>query len=73
MVAEVAPKSFFFAPVGGWKSDVLINPHQLRGNQFLATEWITKEALDILERELIFSQNISRQWDTRHRRVNGVE
>lgn len=42
-VAAVAP-TYFFAPVGGWKSDVIVNPFQDRLDRALAMvdDWARK-------------------------------
>jgi hypothetical protein len=38
-VAAVAP-TYFFAPIGGWKSDLILNPADLPKPQIITTPWV---------------------------------
>lgn len=55
-VLEPIAKRYFFSPIGGWKSDVIVNP----GNQFLTVNMVTAEALSILKKEIVISSGLNR-------------
>ena len=60
--AHKAGRKFFFAPIGGWKSDVIVNP-VLAGNAFFTSTWISRQALAVLLSNLELSQNLNRSYD----------
>lgn len=62
-VAAVAP-SYFFAPTSGW--DTIPSGHSVPSNDFLSVELISMEALRILQKQLVFTDNCSRIYYDQH-------
>ena len=60
-VATVAP-TYFFAPSNGWTATEagLIVPS---GNAFLDVSWVTAKTLEILLKNLSFTEVFNRDWD----------
>jgi len=57
-VADEVSRKFFFAPVGGWESEVIVNP-----NSFLTVQMITNWSLEILQRELGSMRSANRRME----------